>query len=372
MITEIEAKTLLRKHGRVDAWFVSVAGMNVYRGCAHDCVYCDGRAEKYRVEGAFGEDIAWKRNAADVLRRELDPARKRVPLKRGYLLLGGGVGDSYQPVEAQTGITRELLEVIEASGRPVHILTKSALVERDFDILTRIHAQTRAMVSVSLSTVDDRLGRFLEPGAALPSRRLETVAHAKAAGLYAGVYLMPVIPGLSDSPEALTESLRQIKQAGADFVIFGGLTMKVGRQKDYFLREVNRFAPELTPRLDSLYKDPQWGNAKGDYAVRLNLRFGHLAKEAGIPRRIPPALYSDLVDENNRVAIMLEHVDYLMQMEGEVSAHQWAARAIAQMDQPVSSRLGSLRGIRGFGPATEKLIAEILQSGSLKRLETLL
>lgn len=73
--------------------------MNIYRGCEHDCTYCDGRAEKYQVEGEFGQHITVKTNAAELLERELEPTRKRKPMIKGFIGLGGGVGDSYQPVE---------------------------------------------------------------------------------------------------------------------------------------------------------------------------------------------------------------------------------------------------------------------------------
>ena len=81
-IREIEAKSILRKHKKIDSWFISRYGMNLYRGCTHNCVYCDGRAEGYYVDGEFGEDVVVKTNAIEILRRELDPKRKRVPLKR--------------------------------------------------------------------------------------------------------------------------------------------------------------------------------------------------------------------------------------------------------------------------------------------------
>ncbi|HEC95623.1 MAG TPA: hypothetical protein ENI50_01200, partial [Euryarchaeota archaeon] len=79
-IKEIEAKSILRKHKKIDSWFISHYGMNLYRGCAHNCVYCDGRSEKYNVDGEFGEDVTVKVNAIELLRRELKPKRKRTPL----------------------------------------------------------------------------------------------------------------------------------------------------------------------------------------------------------------------------------------------------------------------------------------------------
>ena len=98
-IIEENAKSILRKYKKIDSWFITRYGMNLYRGCLHNCVYCDGRAERYYVEGEFGKDIIVKKNAPEILDRELNPERKRVPFKKSYIMLGGGVGDSYQPAE---------------------------------------------------------------------------------------------------------------------------------------------------------------------------------------------------------------------------------------------------------------------------------
>ena len=131
---EVRAKSLLRKGSRVDSWFLAGCGLNLYRGCAHDCAYCDGRAEKYAVEGEFGREVAVKVNAPELLRRELAPPRGRAAsagrAPAGYVLLGGGVGDSYQPAEERYRLARSALELLLELGRPVHVLTKSILVER--------------------------------------------------------------------------------------------------------------------------------------------------------------------------------------------------------------------------------------------------
>jgi len=88
-IKEIEAKSILRKQRKIDSWFISRYGMNLYRGCSHNCLYCDGRSEGYYIDGKFGEDVAVKVNAIEILCRELEPKRKRIPLKRSYIMLGG-------------------------------------------------------------------------------------------------------------------------------------------------------------------------------------------------------------------------------------------------------------------------------------------
>ncbi|MCK4226157.1 hypothetical protein KAX29_04615, partial [candidate division WOR-3 bacterium] len=92
-IKEVKAKSILRKHKKIESWFISHYGMNLYRGCTHNCVYCDGRAEGYYVDGEFGQDVVVKVNAIDILQRELSPKRKRTPFKQSFIMVGGGVGD---------------------------------------------------------------------------------------------------------------------------------------------------------------------------------------------------------------------------------------------------------------------------------------
>ncbi|MBN1217024.1 MAG: radical SAM protein [Candidatus Lokiarchaeota archaeon] len=154
-ITEINAKSLLRKHKRIDSWFGARYGMNLYRGCSHNCIYCDGRDEKYYVEGEFGRDVAVKINAPELLKKELNPARKRVPFKKGYFIIGGGVSDSYQPIEIKYRITRQIIEIINAYNYPIHILTKSILVERDLDLFKENNKKNNTIISFSFSSVDN-------------------------------------------------------------------------------------------------------------------------------------------------------------------------------------------------------------------------
>ncbi|GAH53049.1 unnamed protein product [marine sediment metagenome] len=152
-IREIEAKSILRKYKKIDSWFISRYGMNLYRGCTHNCIYCDGRAEGYYVDGEFGEDVTVKVNTIEILRRELDPKRKCTSFKRSFVMIGGGVGDSYQPIEEKYQLTQKVLELMDEYNFPVHILTKSTLIKRDIDILKKINKKNRAIVSFSFSSV---------------------------------------------------------------------------------------------------------------------------------------------------------------------------------------------------------------------------
>jgi len=228
-IREVEAKSILRKHKKIDSWFISRYGMNLYRGCTHNCVYCDGRAEGYYVDGEFGRDVTVKVNAIDILRRELDPRRKRVTFKRSFIMMGGGVGDSYQPLEKKYELTRKALELMHEYNFPVHMLTKSTLIKRDVDILKEINKQSRAIVSFSFSSVDDKISAVFEPGVPPPDERLKTLSFFKNEGIACGMFLLPVIPFLTDTSKLLEHTISRAKEAGVDFVIFGGMTLKDGR-----------------------------------------------------------------------------------------------------------------------------------------------
>jgi len=370
--TEIKAKSILRKHKKIDSWFISHYGMNLYRGCAHNCVYCDGRSEGYYVDGEFGQDVSVKVNAIEILRRELDPKRKRTPLKRSYIMMGGGVGDSYQPAERKYQLTRRALHLVHEYGFPVHVLTKSTLVERDIDILRKINQQDRAIVSFSFSSADDKISAIFEPGVPSPSERLETLGFLKKEGIACGMFLLPVIPFLTDTPELMEDTIRKASEVGVDFIIFGGMTLKDGRQKDYFLNVLRRTHPELVKEYQNIYKGNKWGQATVEYYNSINMMFSRIAGKYKIPKRIPPRLYKDILGENDLVIVILDHIDYLLKLERKRSPFGYAAYSISKLKKPLSTMRGELRRLKGVGKTTENIISEILETGSSSYYEELL
>jgi DNA repair photolyase len=371
-IREIEAKSILRKHKKIDSWFISRYGMNLYRGCAHNCVYCDGRAEGYYVDGEFGRDVTVKVNAIDILRRELDPKRKRVPFKRSFIMMGGGVGDSYQPIEKKYELTRKALELMYEYNLPVHMLTKSTLIKRDIDILKKINEQSRAVVSFSFSSVDDKTSARFEPGVPPPAERLQAIAFFKDEGIACGMFLLPVIPFLTDTSELLEQTVSKAKDAGVDFVIFGGMTLKEGRQKDYFYDALKKTHPELIAEYQNIYKGSEWGEATKEYYGRISQRFNSIAKKYNMPKRMPPALYRDILERNDLVVVILEHIDYLLKLEGKPSSFGYAAYSISQLKEPLSTMKGELQRIKGVNRTMEPVILEILETGRSSYCEKLL
>ncbi|MFZ5517178.1 MAG: radical SAM protein [Candidatus Zhuqueibacterota bacterium] len=369
-IHEIEAKSILRKHKKIDSWFLSCYGMNFYRGCAHNCVYCDGRAEKYSVDGEFGEDVAVKVNAMSLLRRELDPSRKRIPLKKCYMMVGGGVGDSYQPIEARYKLTRQALELLFEFHLPAHILTKSTLIERDLDILQKINRQSRAIVNFSFSSLDEKISGIFEPGVPSPQRRLETIERIKQAGIPCGLFLMPVIPFITDTPEHMSQVLERAKQVGVDYVLFSGMTLKDGRQKQFFLETIRRHFPQVEAEYAHIYPggDP-WGQARPEYYNSIHQTFFNLARNSNIPVRMPAALFKDMLSENDLVVVLLEHIDYYCKIQNRTSPFGFAAYSLSQLKQPIASLRGNLQHVKGVGKTTESIIIEILETGDSSYLK---
>ncbi len=363
-LREIRAKSVLNSYGKIDSWFISRYGMNLYRGCEHNCAYCDGRAENYFVEGEFGHDLAVKVNALEVLGRELPRIEGNMRTGAGFIMIGGGVGDSYQPVEERYRLTRRVLQLLREFGYPAHVLTKSTLVLRDIDILKEINQRSRAMVSFSFSSMDEGISAIFEPGVPSPGDRLKALIRFKREGLACGMFLLPLIPYITDLPDMVEECVARAAEAKLDCVIFGGMTLKDGRQRAYFFRVLEEYYPSLVPEYHNLYRNGERGNPEKVYSEAINMLFGAIARKYRLPLRIPPSVYGDVLKGNDRVVVILEHMDYLLRMMGKPSPYGRAAYSISRLKEPLSSRVSDLRGIRGVGKVTERIIREILETGS--------
>jgi DNA repair photolyase len=334
-IIQIDAKSILRKSKKIDSWFISNYGMNLYRGCSHNCSYCDGRAEKYQVNGEFGKEVAVKMNAIEILRRELDPARKRIPFKSGFFFVGGGVCDSYEPLEKKYQLTRQALELLEQFNHPVHLLTKSTLIERDLELIKRINNKSRAIVSMSFSSVDDTISKQFEPGVSPPSGRLKVLKKFKDAGIACGMFLLPVIPFVTDSAEKISETLKAAREIDLDYVIFGGMTLKSGRQKDHFYNILRQYNPDLIPEYQKIYQSNEWGNAATDYYGNIHKVYREALKNHPIAGRIPANIFCPVLDPPNLVIILLEHIDFYLKLRGQKSPYGYGAYQISKLKESI-------------------------------------
>jgi hypothetical protein len=220
--------------------------------------------------------------------------------------------------------------------------------------------------------MNSNLSAVFEPGVPPPEERLATLAHFKSLDMACGMFLLPVIPHLTDSPEMIYESVSRAVEAGLDFVIFGGMTLKEGRQKDHFLNVLKHHSPALLKEYQRLYRGSPWGEAEPSYYHAVNTTFSSSAKKYHIPVRIPPYLFRDHLTQNDLVVVILEQMDYLLKLEGRSSSLGYAAYCLSQLKEPLSDHIDSLGEIKGVGRAAEGIVREILTTGKCAYHEKLL
>ena len=278
MIRKIQAKVLLSHVKQPDDWFGLKYTMNLYRGCQHRCIYCDSRSACYQIDNFDGE-ILVKANAIELLRKEL--ASKRVKGTIGT----GSMNDPYMPLEAGLNLTGRALGVIAEFRFPVHVMTKSALILRDLDTLCRIN-QTRTVVSFTITTADDGLGRKLEPGASPVSDRLRAMKVLAAHGIRTGVTMMPILPFIEDDEENVREIVELAHAHGASYVIpWFGMSLR-DRQRAYYYNRLDELFPGLRRTYHHTFGD--------DYACpspnadRLSRLFDALCQEYDLAMRVEP------------------------------------------------------------------------------------
>jgi DNA repair photolyase len=266
--------------------------INPYRGCEHGCTYCYARPTHAYLGLSPGLDFETrlyaKSNAAALLEAEL-----AAPGYRPKTIALGTNTDPYQPIERQHEITRNVLGVLERARHPVGIVTKSALVMRDIDILSRMARDGLAKVAISVTTLDRRLARAMEPRAATPERRLDTIRALAAAGIPTAVMVAPIIPSLTDSEtEAILEAARDAGAREAGYVLLR-LPLEI---KDLFAEWLADTAPDRAKRVMSLMRSMRGGNAydsrwhvrqkgTGPYATLIAQRFQLALKRLGLNRR---------------------------------------------------------------------------------------
>ena len=208
--------------------------MNIYRGCSHGCIYCDSRSKCYQFTHDF-EDIEVKQNAPELLEEALRKKRKRCMIGTGSMC------DPYIPIEKELGLMRRCLEIIERHNFGATPQTKSDLVLRDLDILTRINSKTKAVVQMTLTTADDELCRKIEPGVCPTSRRFEVLQACREAGIPTVVWFSPLLPFINDTKENIEGIVDYCARAGVQAIIcFGiGLTLREGN-REYFYSALDR------------------------------------------------------------------------------------------------------------------------------------
>lgn len=288
-VTEERPKSIINHNKSPDLPFDQ--SINPYRGCEHGCVYCYARPAHAYVDLSPGLDfesrLFSKPNAAALLRQELGRRHYRCSV----ISLGANT-DAYQPIERGLRITRSILEVLAECRHPVIIVSKSALVERDIDLLGPMAAAGLAQVFISVTSLDRELSRCMEPRAAAPERRLRTVAALADAGIPTGVMFAPVIPALNDAH--LERVLAAAAAAGARFA--GYVMLRLPREVNgLFTDWLEQHYPMRAARVMGRIRDVRNGRENdskfgrrfkgtGQIAELVAQRFGRACREHGLNR----------------------------------------------------------------------------------------
>lgn len=250
-VQEITCKSLLNR--------IDVPGypfrwtLNPYRGCRHACRYCYARPthEFWGMNSGneFDQRVFAKTNAPQILRDEL-----RKPRWRGEPVVIGTASDPYEPAEAQYRLTRQLIQVLTEFRNPASITTKGVLARRDVDVLLDLYHAADAQVIFSVGSVDEEVWKQTEPGTPNPMARLEAMQFLVESGVPAGVMMAPLLPGISDSTEAINATVQAAARHHAQFLSANLLFLKPG-SREWFMPMLRESYPHLTAGYQRLYRN---------------------------------------------------------------------------------------------------------------------
>lgn len=264
--------------------------INPYRGCAHGCAYCYARPSHEYLGFGSGSDferkLVAKPRAAELLREAFEAKRWA-----GDVVVMSGNTDCYQPLEAELELTRQCLEVCAEYRNPVHIITKSALIERDLDVLGRLAREASLGVTLSVTFWDAEVARAIEPYAPPPRRRIEVIRRLTEAGIPVSVNVAPLIPGLSDSD--LIPILEAARAAGA--VSAAAIPLRLpGSVAEVFSERLRQFLPLRAEKVLTRVREMRGGKlndprffsrmrGSGEYAKTLEAVFEATVRRLGFP-----------------------------------------------------------------------------------------
>lgn len=243
----IKAKTILSSYKMQPHWFGTEYNINLYRGCSHGCIYCDSRSSCYRVDDF--DTIKPKAKALEILEKELGSRRRR-----GVVALGA-MSDPYNPLEKELKLTRGALSLIDRSGFGLGLATKSPLITRDISLFSRIAGHSPLLLKMTVTTMDESLASLIEPGVSSPAERLDALAELNAAGLFAGILLMPVLPFLEDNAPNILAIVEAASRAAVPFIYAGfGVTLR-DNQREWYYHKLDQHFPGLSDQYRCCFGD---------------------------------------------------------------------------------------------------------------------
>jgi DNA repair photolyase len=278
---EVLAKTALNhvpgaSNAMPFAWTI-----NPYRGCSHSCVYCFARNTHTYLEFDAGRDfdneIIVKINVAEVVAKELRTKRDRVPA----VALGTNT-DPYQRAEGRYRLMPGIIAALAEADTPFSILTKGTLLRRDLPLLVEANKRVPVSLAMSIAIFDDDLQQSVEPGTPTATARLATVTAVREAGMDCSVFMMPILPHLTDTNAHLDEALRQIKAAGATSVLYTAMHLRPGT-KEWFMLWLEREHPHLVEKYRYMYYGVN-SYAPKEYRAWLAAKIQPLIRKHGLTR----------------------------------------------------------------------------------------
>jgi len=245
-----------------------------------------------------------------------ESAKQNLPNKF-ILYIGGGICDVYQPVEEVLSVTRKLIQIAYDYSFPIKSLTKNALVLRDIDLLKKIHKQSFARISLTITLSDQEEQLIFEPRASTTEERFSSVQKLREEGLPAGVYMTPLLPFIGDTRKNLEDLFKRCQEVNAEFVVTGGLTLRPGKHKDEMFSVIKEHYPELLEKYTKLYiNNHPNGMPDTFYSHKLNLvdtiKIGYeMSKKYQIPFFEPRYIPEDILLFNRRVSTVLSRIAFL-------------------------------------------------------------
>lgn len=275
-------------------------GLNIYRGCAHGCVYCDSRSACYQFTHRF-EDIEVKQNAPALLEALLQKKRKKTVISTGSM------SDPYQPCEKALKLTRRFLEVVDQYGFGASVITKSDLVLRDIDLFDSINRKTKSILQMSLTVADEAISRILEPNVCTSARRYEVLKAFQARGIPTVVWMTPILPYLTDTEENIRTVLDWCFDAGVKGIVCwnAGMTLRSG-DREYYYRALDRHFPGLSEKYRLRYGDAYEVNSPDNERL---MRLFHTACEKRGVLHDPDACFRYIESLPQRQLSLLDGAD---------------------------------------------------------------
>ncbi len=400
IVDTIKVKTLIRSSGQSPAH----VHLNPYQGCFHDCRYCDGKSERYYLHEDFTQRVIAKINAPDLLEKYLSkkgyfPYNRKTTstivdylpsMKNGVSLnlppkflisMFGNICDVYQPAESKFQITRKLLSIAYDYGFPIRLLTKSNLVLRDLYLLKDIQKESFARVALTITLADEDKQKVFEPNASTTQQRIETLRILRKEGISAGIYITPILPFIGDTDENLQSIVKSAKDADAEFIIAGGLTLRPGSNKEEYFDTLKQYYPNLLPKYQRLYGNNNRGGqpdpeVAAEYGLIDIVKTGYqVSKEFGIAFYEPRYIPQGQKRKNLIISTALARIAFLKEkIYNEFDGVREIRKASAQielMDEKLNHMNESEILSLPFSSQVTDYILEILHTNSCKYLESL-